>query len=336
MLTELDHIPDGLLSLPANRLHELLDGPTLIHLAGRHPEPVFISVLLHGNEDTGWEAMCELLIKYQEAELPRSLSLFIGNVTAAKSGARHLEGQHDYNRIWSTGDTVEHQMSSKIVEIMQQRNVFASIDIHNNTGLNPHYACVNVLKPKFLHLATLFSRTIVYFINPSEVQSIAFSKLCPAVTVECGKPGQQHGTDHALDFVEAALHLDHFPEHPLSPHDYELFHTVAVVKVPEEVTFSFNDPAADLLFSKDIEHYNFRELPPLTPLAHLNNGSGRLEAWSEEGDEVADRFFERIDDRLYTRLPVMPSMLTMDEEVIRQDCLCYLMERLPSTIGGAN
>ena len=26
--------------------------------------------------------------------------------------------------------------------------------------------------------------------------------------------------------------------------------------------------------------------------------------------------------------PVMPAMLTLDERVIRQDCLCYFMERL--------
>ncbi len=267
MLNELDHIPEGLLSLPASRLHELLDGPTLIHLEGRDPTPVFISALLHGNEDSGWEAMRALLLQYQNSPLPRSLSLFIGNVAAAKDAARHLEGQHDYNRIWSRGESTEHQMAAKIVEIMQQRKLFASIDIHNNTGLNPHYACVNALEPKFFHLATLFSRTVVYFIQPAEVQSIAFS---------------------------------------------------------------FNDPKTDILFSKDMEHFNFRELPPLTPLAHLPNGRGYLEAWNEAGDEVADRLFENIDNRLYTRLALMPSMLTMDEQIIRQDCLCYLMERVPA------
>jgi len=331
MLNELEKIPEGLLSLPANRLHELLTGPTLIHLSGRHPEPIFVSVLLHGNEDTGWEAMRALLSKYQNAELPRSLSLFIGNVAAARIGARHLDGQQDYNRIWDNeNNSDEHRMTANIVEVMRQRNVFASIDIHNNTGLNPHYACINVLEHPYLHLATLFSRTVVYFITPEGVQSSAFSKLCPAVTVECGKPGQKHGTDHALDFVDAALHLDHFPEHHVAPHDYELFHTVAIVKIPDEIEFSFSNPDADLLFSKDIEQFNFRELPPLTPLAKLQSTSGRLEAWSEEGDEVANRFFESIDNRLYTRLPVMPSMLTLNEEVIRQDCLCYLMERLPA------
>ncbi|MCW8983004.1 MAG: peptidase M14, partial [Gammaproteobacteria bacterium] len=204
------------------------------------------------------------------------------------------------------------------------------IDIHNNTGLNPHYACINVLEHHFLHLATLFSRTVVYFIRPEGVQSSAFSQLCPSVTIECGKPGQKHGTDHAIDFVKAALHLDHFPEHHLSPHDYELFHTVAIVKIPDDVEFSFTNPEADLLFINEIEQFNFRELPPLTPLAEIKNSSVRLEAWSEEGYEVADRFFENIENRLYTKLPVMPSMLTMNEEVIRQDCLCYLMERLPA------
>ena len=42
MLNELEQIPEGLLSLPATRLHEMLDGPTLIHLQGRHPDPIFV------------------------------------------------------------------------------------------------------------------------------------------------------------------------------------------------------------------------------------------------------------------------------------------------------
>jgi hypothetical protein len=46
--------------------------------------------------------------------------------------------------------------------------------------------------------------------------------------------------------------------------------------------------------------------------------------------DVAERFFSNDNGSLKTRLPVMPSMLTLNEEVIRQDCLCYLMERLPA------
>ena len=53
MLTTLHEVPEGFLDIEANCLHELFDGPTLIHLQGRRPEPVFVSVLLHGNENSG-------------------------------------------------------------------------------------------------------------------------------------------------------------------------------------------------------------------------------------------------------------------------------------------
>ncbi len=331
MLTELTALPDGILDLPIARLHEKLDGPTLIHLPGRHEQPLFVSVLLHGNEDTGWEAMRSLLKRYQEEgrALPRALSLFIGNVQAAKEGARHLDGQPDYNRIWKGNGTPEHAMAQQVLATMRQRGVFASLDIHNNTGLNPHYACINVQAQPFLHLATLFSRTIVYFIKPDAVQSMAFSQLCPAVTVECGKAGQPHGIEHAVRFIEGALHLDHFPDHAVADADYELYHTVAIVKVPATTTFGFCDEGTDLLFPPDLDHMNFRELPAQTQLARVGGDEARLEVWNEQGEDVAERYFIRENGALYTRFPVMPSMLTLNEAVIRQDCLCYLMERLP-------
>lgn len=329
MLTELNAISDELLSLPAKRLHEVLAGPTLIHLPGRHPEPLFVSVLLHGNEDTGWEAMRELLQRYRGKELPRALSLFIGNVSAAREGVRHLDGQPDYNRIWKGGDSEEHVMAQRVLAIMRERHVFASIDIHNNTGLNPHYACINVLEQPYLHLATLFSRTVVYFIKPDAVQSMAFSRLCPAVTVECGKVGEARSAEHALRFVEGGLHLAHFPENSLPATDYDLYHTVATVKVPPETDFSFRDEKAELRFPDDLDHMNFRELPAGTRFARVNSSHIRLDVRSEEGEDVADHYFVQEDDALATCRPVMPSMLTLNEEVIRQDCLCYLMERLP-------
>ena len=68
MLTELESLPDGLLELPGERLHEMLAGPTLIHLPGRHAQPLFVSVLLHGNEDSGWYAVQTLLRKYHQRE----------------------------------------------------------------------------------------------------------------------------------------------------------------------------------------------------------------------------------------------------------------------------
>ncbi len=333
LLTTYDHLPAGLLDLEAARLHERLAGPTLIHLPGRRREPLFVAVLLHGNEDTGWEAMRQVLARHQLHGLPRALSLFIGNVAAARVGLRRLAGQVDYNRVWPGTPEASGPAAAvmrQVLDDMAQRAVFASVDIHNNTGLNPHYACVNRLEARFLQLATLFSRTVVYFLRPLGVQSAAFAELCPAVTIECGKPGATHGETHAADFIEACLSLAAFPSHPVPPQDIDLYHTVATVKVPEQVSLAFEPAEADIVFPADLDHLNFRELSAGSALGRLRGGLARpLEVTDESGVDVAQRLFDWRDGRLRLRRRLMPAMLTMDAKVIRQDCLCYLMERLP-------
>ncbi|WP_018953340.1 M14 family metallopeptidase [Thioalkalivibrio sulfidiphilus] len=332
MLKELDHLPEGFLDARPSDLEALLGGPTLIHLPGRRPEPLFVSVLLHGNEPAGLEAVQALLRDPPAGGLPRSLSLFVGNVAAARHGLRRLDGQPDYNRVWpggEGGDTPEHRLMAAVTERMGELRPFASVDVHNNTGLNPHYACINRLDTPFLQLATLFGRTVVYFVRPRGVQSMAFAELCPAVTLECGKAGDARGVEHAREYITACLQLSEIPTHPVAPHDLDLFHTVAVVKVPETVSFAFSRGDADLCFDPDIDHMNFRELPAGTALGSVRPGGGiGVEARNEIGEEVTETYFGIHQDRLILRRPVMPSMLTLDERVVRQDCLCYLMERM--------
>ena len=338
MLTTLRELPRALLSVAPAELHKVLPGPTLIHLPGRREAPLFVSVLLHGNEFTGLEATQAVLAQYGARPLPRALSLFIGNVAAAARGLRRLDGQPDYNRVWPGGDGAglpEHAMMAEVVEQMRARGVFASIDIHNNTGFNPHYGCVNRLDQRVLHLATLFSRIVVYFQRPLGVQSMAFAPLCPAVTVECGRAGDRSATEHAAAFVDAALRLDHFPDHPVLPHDVALYRTVGVVKVAEAVTFGFGRAQVDVAFERDLDHLNFRELDIGTRLARVRAGCVQpLEVYDEAGPVDAGRYFQVVDGELCTRRRVVPAMLTLDERVIRQDCLCYLMEPhpLPSTV----
>ena len=332
MLQVFEKLPEGLLEASAGQLQNLLGGPSLIHLAGRRHAPLFVCVLAHGNEDTGFYAVQALLRAYQQRELPRALSLFIGNVRAAQQGQRYLDGQLDYNRVWPGTDHVdgpEVRMMQQLVDTMQQRQAFASVDIHNNTGINPHYACINRIDNRFLHLAALYSRTVVYFIRPLGVQSMAMSTICPAVTIECGKPHQDYGVNHARDYIEACLHLSELPQHPVPSHDVDLFHTVATVKIPHDVSFGFADTAADLRLLDAIDHMNFRELPAGTQLGWLRNHSVLpLEVCDDNGRDVRDKYFSLDDDAVVTRCAFMPSMFTLDEKIIRQDCLGYLMERL--------
>ena len=99
-LAILEALPGGFLDCGARDLHLMLNGPTLIELAGERGPPLFVSILLHGNEDSGLGAVQRVIRNYQDGPLPRSLMLLVGNVEAACHGLRRLDGQPDYNRIW--------------------------------------------------------------------------------------------------------------------------------------------------------------------------------------------------------------------------------------------
>ncbi len=329
-LREFTAVPEPLLNAGPEQLHQILGGPALLHLTGKKTAPLFISVLLHGNEPTGFLAVQRLLQHYRNKELPRSVAIFFGNTKAAERGLRHLDDQPDYNRVWPGTEfpaSDETRLMQTVYDKMAARKPFASIDIHNNTGLNPHYACINKLDNPFLHLAGLFGRLVVYFTRPKGVQSLSFAELCPAVTLECGRPDQQHGVDHAFDYLNSCLHVAELSQQPLSHHHITVYHTVAQVKIRENIRFGFDQDSNDLILDKDLERLNFTEISAGVRFGRVN----RLKtlpviAYDENGADVTTRFFKLAHNDLLIRCRTLPSMLTLDERVIRQDCLCYLME----------
>ncbi len=330
-LSILHEVPQVLLNAPSDSLYELLGGPTLIHLEGGREDRLFVSTLLHGNEDTGWLAIRTLFAKYASSKLPRSLSVFIGNVEAARWRVRRLDHQPDYNRVWpgaSGPDTPESALMKTVMDEMDAYPLFASVDIHNNTGTNPHYACITWLDDSCFYLATLFGRTVVHFQQPSGTQTGAFSSRCPAVALECGKPGSVGSVEHAVQFLEACLHLQDFPTRAFPRCDMDLFHTVATVKVDEHTVFGFGPGHGVLRFDPALDRLNFRELRPGTAFGSVEDGAWPgLKVTNGDGHDVTEQYFALRDNRLITKRPLMPAMLTCDVRVIRQDCLCYLMER---------
>ena len=327
-------LPEAVLSAEPDRLADVLGQPTLFHLPGRRPEPLLVVVMQHGNEDVGWRAIQSVLRNYRDRPLPRALSLFVGNVTAARVGQRRLDGQPDYNRVWPgspSGDTPEHAMMRQIVRDAEARNVFATIDLHNNTGRNPHYGCISRTDPATLHLATLFGPTIVYFRQPPGMQTLAMADICPAVTCECGKVGDPSGPTHAAEFVDACLHLTAFPDRPVPAGDAHVFHTMATMTVPAGTSFTFgDDPTADLRFSPGLEDWNFRECRAGSVIARRRPGSAANLYITDRNDRDVTAAYLRSDgDAIVLARPVVPSMLTRNERVIVQDCLGYLMERYP-------
>jgi succinylglutamate desuccinylase len=328
MLNETSHITDDFLDAKAEDLLDILKAPTLFHIEGTNPQPLFISTLLHGNETTGLYAVQRLLKKYREKPLPRALSLFIGNIAAARENQRSLDTQDDYNRIWPGSyhsDSAEKDMMQNITNIMRKKKPFASIDIHNNTGKNPHYGCINILNPHGLVLVSEFSDIAVYFTDPKGVQSSAFSDFCPSVVLECGQASDKSGEEHALTYIEKILHMD-----SLSSGDSEnltLYHTIARVTIP--VTVTIGDSSKDISLNPELEEKNFHLIQPGTEFASINSTKDKLiTVNSESHEDITDEYMQSKDGRILFRKPVTLSMFTTSEKAIRQDCVCYLMEEL--------
>ncbi|BDV34007.1 M14 family metallopeptidase [Methylocystis iwaonis] len=327
----MDRLPAGFLDCPPEKLIDILPGPTLFDFPGHDPRPLFVSTLLHGNEYSGLAAMQCVLRRHIERGLPRSLLFFVGNIRAAAADLRTLPDQLDFNRVWPGTlypDDPQALQARWIYDYAARRGIFASIDIHNNTGFNPHYACIKKLDPRFIALARLFSRIVVHSQRPVGTHAAAFADLCPAMTVECGKAGAGSATQHAIELVEAALSISHLPDHPPTPHDVDLLRTYAIVKPPKGTSFSFDGTPADFMFRADIDHLNFSELAPGVSFGKARAGV-KLDILPGEGEETAPgEYFDYADGEIRLSRPAIPAMLTVDPRAVELDCLCYLMHRI--------
>lgn len=337
MIQQLSELPDGILDARASDLYRILGGPSVIYLQGRRDPPVFITVLQHGNEDSGWEAVRSWL-KANHRDLPRSMVIFLANVEAARYGLRRLDHQPDFNRCWPGAPkaaTALHRALASLTDLMRQQGLFLSLDMHNNTGANPHYAAITRLNPASVFLANQFERQAVYYRVPSGTQCDAFSSICPSLTLELGMAGTTDALPRCERFLDFCMNLESLPDAYVPSEDFELFQIVARASVSPEIDFAFEaDANCEVRFRTDLEDFNFVTLDSGTELALLHMQEGQpVYATTETGDDVTDHYFAVQGGRLNVNRPFVAAMLTRDRRVVRQDCLCYVMERIDHGLG---
>jgi len=332
-LNIVNEIPEKFLKINYRDIKEIFERPTLVHLKGDKEPPLFISILLHGNEFSGLQIMQEILKKYQEDgsyHLPRSIWLFVGNVEAASLGLRRQDDELDFNRAWPGTphpDAPTSRLISEVMEKITQNALFAALDLHNNTGTNPPYGCISVVNEKNKYLSSFFNHIGMVFHTPKGVSTMAFDEICPAITLECSTPGNPLGIEKAVALIDDLMHMDHFPDRALPQHDLQLVRNSAVLKIAEGVTFGFEEEQGEfeLTLIDNFDCHNFTRLEKGEVFAHTTIDKPLI-ARAEDGTDITDDVLINDHGALSLKKPLMPAMITLDKRIILQDCLCYLLE----------
>lgn len=327
-LDRLDALPAAISRTAARDVRSVFPESALISLPGRRPEPLFVSVLIHGDETVGWEALKKLQAWLAHHAPPRALLIFIGNVRAAEARARMLPGRPDYNRIWKGGETPENRLAAAVIDAVQAARPFAAVDLHNNTGANPLYALVHEPRPEDLQLASLFSPRALFTRSPPATLGEAMAQFCPAITAECGQPGVAANEQAAFELILDAMHLDRW--RGAADQDMALLDVAGRIEIAEDAGIAFSaDAPGEIELPAALEKWNFFERPAGSVFARVRNGARPVRVLDQSGRDVTDLCFRRDGDRLRLTRDFTPVMLTTNETAIRADCLGYLTEKRP-------
>jgi len=332
LLARRDRLPAGFLDASAPQLHRVLPEPTLLRLDGRAGAPLLVVVLQHGHEDTGLAAVQRMLRAHGDRPLPRPMWLFIANPQAARLASRRIPGGRDLNRCWpGTAEPACHEtrLLTEVFETIVREPLFASIDLHNTTGASPYHVGINTLAPRTLQLASWYARTLVYFERPRGAQSLALTPYCPAVTLECGQPGAPAAVEHTRRFLAQCLASDSILSEAPAASAIDVYRSIARVVIAEGIAFDFGfEATAALALHPALDALNFRDLPAGSVLARTRTDKAPIRAIGADGvDRTAD-LFTWADGFLRLRRHLMPSLLSRDAQIVREDCLGQLMERI--------
>lgn len=306
--------------------------PALLFLDGQVEGPHrMISVLLHGNEDSGFRGLLAWLRTQPQPHNP--LWMFIGNTRAASQEGwfadRYLPDQEDFNRVWGIHpvSTRMRRCAADVLEIVTAQPLEAAIDIHNNTGDNPLYAIVPQATDESFALAGAVADTGLLWGTQEHTLMQALEPHCPAIAVECGRAGVPEHAVLARHVIERFVAMPHLE---LGKRPPRVFAVGYRVEVRPEVAFDFAeslDDELDFAIKPGLDRANFGMLLAGTPIGQILPGSDLPVVVTDlHGEDATERFFT-VDEEgwVLTREDVTPAMMTRTRLQTRRDCLFYVV-----------
>ena len=307
-----DRFDERLSRIEARDLHRFLPKATVFDLRWDNVQPFFISTLLHGNETSGWDAVRRFVTDCPDA----SIVLFIGNVDAAAQQMRHLPDEADFNRIWR-----QQPWHSELARLLDLFDPWCGIDIHNNSGPNPHYSVVTDTSASTLALAALFSNKVIFTDHTLDILAHAVSSHCPALTVETGTVDDPTSEQRAYDFLKQLNELRRVPETPKC--ELETYETIGIVRVEHENGSLENFPR----FDESLKRKSFTTLPAGTPFIDCLPSGWQVKVSDPAHNlDLTHDFLEFHESSAFVKREVVMSMFTNTPLLAIQDCVCYFLK----------
>lgn len=309
-----------------------LQQPTVIEIEGKDSSQWrVISVLIHGNEPSGFFATYQFL--KQQITPHTNLAISISSVRAARQipafSHRHVPGEFDLNRrfgLIESNDRVT-ELARQLTEYIRGRCPQLIVDLHNTSGSGPAFAVSISNHHSIRKMASLFChRMVVTQLIVGSLMELNFN--CPIVTIECGGSQDEESHKVALEGLNAFSKIVSIDE--LDENIMEIFAHPVRVTAHQGISLKYGEQEnadVDITLIKDIEHLNFDEITTGKQVAWLSRSLGDcLQAINDQGEDVIESLFEVINNQLIAKRNLRIFMATSRADIALSDCLFYAVE----------
>lgn len=306
--------------------------PTVVRVRGRdRSRRRVLAGSIHGNEPSGARALHRLLrdIVVGAVAPATDLDVVFGALDAAclapRFSHRMRPGQRDLNRCFrGPFDDDNGRVARAILDAVLDSPVEAAVDLHNTTGHNPDFVIAGVVDEARAGLASLFSERYLAWRLRLGTLSEVLDESGVAVTWECGRAHDPAADARAVVGARRFATVDVLP---VGGHPRWLLRDPVRVRLVAGASVGFGGGDHDLVLDADVDRHNFAVVDEGSALGRLRD-PGRLPLRVDgdddhHGPDLTAQFFGVEGNRLVTRVPLVPIMMTTNAAVALSDCLFY-------------
>ncbi|AUM13568.1 M14 family metallopeptidase [Ketobacter alkanivorans] len=306
-------------------------GPTLLHIPGKNRQRKrAICTLLHGNEPSGTRGIFRWL--KQGVEPAVDILCFFGSVKTSLQEPlffyRHLPDDKDLNRCFKAPfECDQGRLAKAILDILQDMQPEALIDIHNTSGMGPSFSVSMKQDAQHEALTSLFTeRMLVTGLRLGALFEYS-ERNVPTVTIECGGAQDPRADDIAYEGILRYVSQTDVLTPQQADWELDVLKEPVRLELRTDATITYSeaeDVYADITLPPNVERHNFGRITTDVQLGWVKPESwDKLIVNTPAGKDVKDKILKLEGNRLHPAQPLKLFMITTNATIAKSDCLFY-------------